>query len=415
MNRTRVVITGMGLTSVLGNRLESFWGSLLEGKSGIGKITHFDASELPCQIAGEINHFEPELFLDRREVRRMPRSTQLALVSAIKALEDAGLPETMPQPERAGVCFGTAMGGIDRLDEGLHILREDGYRKLNPFTVPAALPNFPAFSIGKQLQCLGPNSTITTACATSTQAIGEGTEYIRRGAADIVIVGGTEAFIKFFAFGSFAAMRALPTSFNDEPTKASRPFDAKREGFVLSEGAATLVLESLEHATSRGARVYAEVAGHASSSDGYHMAQPSPDASGQCRAMKWALEDGNMKPDDVDYVNAHGTSTPLNDTGETRAIKDLFGEHAYDLAISSTKSMLGHAMGASGALEAIVCALAINHNRIPPTINYEIPDPECDLSYTPNYAVERQVDVAMTNSFGLGGQNACLVLKRYHN
>ncbi|HEX9027689.1 MAG TPA: beta-ketoacyl-ACP synthase II, partial [Anaerolineales bacterium] len=279
--------------------------------------------------------------------------------------------------------------------------------------LPGSIPNLSAFMIARQFQCLGPNSTITTACATGTQTVGEAAEYIRRGVADVVITGGTEALIRDFAIGGFCSMRALPCGFNDRPEAASRPFDAAREGFIFSEGAGALVLESLEHARRRNARIYAEVAGHASSADAFHMAAPDPEAIGPARAMSWALKDAGMKPSEVDYINAHGTSTPLNDPTETKAIKMVFGEDAYSVAISSTKSMLGHAMGASGSLEAIVCALAITHGKIPPTINYETPDPECDLDYTPNRARSLEVNTTLSNSFGLGGQNACLVLKRY--
>lgn len=413
MNRRRVVVTGMGVISVLGCTLGEYWAALLEGRSGIGPITHFDASDFPCRIAGEANTFQPETYFDPKEIRRMPRSAQMALAAAIDAVAHAGLPENMPQPERGGVVFGTAIGGVERIDEGLQSLRANGYRKLNPFVLPAGLPNYSAFLISRQFQCLGPNATITTACATGTQSIGGAAGIIRRGDADIMIAGGTEAFIKDFAFGGFAAMRALPTSFNDAPQKASRPFDAKREGFVISEGAAALVLEELEHAEARGAAIYAEVAGHASSSDAYHMAAPDPRAEGPARTMRWALKDAGLQPAEIDYINAHGTSTPLNDSTETLAIKTVFGESAGELAISSTKSMLGHAMGASGALEAIACIQAINHNHIPPTINYEEPDPDCDLDYTPNQSRQLRVEATLSNSFGLGGQNACLVLKRY--
>ncbi|MBW8010070.1 MAG: beta-ketoacyl-ACP synthase II [Chloroflexi bacterium] len=413
MNRHRVVITGMGVTSVLGNTIDEYWNGLLQGRSGIGNITLFDASDMPCQIAGELIDFKPEDIFTKKEIRRMPRSGQIALAAALKAVKDADLPETMPNPPRAGVYIGTAMGGIDFISDGLETLRVKSYRQLSPFVVGATIPNYSAFLIGRKFQCLGPTGTITTACATGTQSIGEGTEFIRRGSADIVIAGGTEAISGDLGIGGFSAMRALPTNFNENPTKASRPFDANREGFVLSEGAAIVILEKLEHAQERGATIYAEVAGHASSSDGYHLAAPTPDAAGPIRAMRWALDDGNLKPSDVDYINAHGTSTPLNDSTETLAIKSLFGEQAYEVSISSTKSMLGHAMGASGALEAIVCALAIKHDRIPPTINYENPDPDCDLDYTPNEAKDKSIVVTLSNSFGLGGQNACLVLKEF--
>jgi beta-ketoacyl-acyl-carrier-protein synthase II len=368
---------------------------------------------MPCQIAGEIPDFDVEVYMDRKEARRVARNGQISLASAIQAVRNAGLPETMPDPERAGVVFGTAIGGLDRFDDGINTLRTQGYNKLNPFTVTAGIPNLSSYMVAKQFNCLGPNSTIATACATGTQAIGEAAEFIRRGVADVVIAGGTEALIRDFAIGGFSAMRALPTSFNDNPTAASRPFDAKREGFIFSEGAAALVLESLEHAKARRATILAEVAGHASGSDAFHVAAPEPEGIGPARAMRWALQDAGLRPEQVDYINAHGTSTPLNDLTETRAIKKVFGEHAYKLAISSTKSMLGHAMGASGAIEALVCAYVIAFGVIPPTINYEYPDPELDLDFVPNQARRQMVNVTLSNSFGLGGQNACLVLKRY--
>jgi beta-ketoacyl-acyl-carrier-protein synthase II len=411
--RRRVVITGAGAVTVLGSTVEALWEGLLAGRSGIRRIQTFDASGMPCQIAGEIPDFDVELYMDRKEARRVARNGQIALASAIQAVRNAGLPETMPEPERAGVVFGTAIGGLDRFDDGIHTLRTQGHNKLNPFTVTAGIPNLSAYMVARQFTCLGPNSTIATACATGTQAIGEAAEFIRRGAADVVIAGGTEALIRDFAIGGFSAMRALPTSFNDNPNAASRPFDAKREGFIFSEGAAALVLESLEHALARRANILAEVAGHASGSDAFHVAAPEPEGIGPARAMRWALQDARLSPDQVDYINAHGTSTPLNDLTETRAIKKVFGEHAYKLAISSTKSMLGHAMGASGAIEALVCAYVIAHKIIPPTINYEYPDPELDLDFTPNHARRQVVNVTLSNSFGLGGQNACLVLKRY--
>lgn len=412
--RTRVVITGLGAVTPLGSSVPQLWEGLLAGRSGIRRITQFDASDLPCQIAGEIPDFDVGKYLDRKEARRIPRSSHIALASAVQAVADAGLPDNMPEPERASVVFGTAMGGLDRLDEGIQIMRSQGYGRINPFAIPSGIPNLSSFLIAQRFRCLGRNNTIVTACATGTQAIGEAAEYIRRGVTDIVITGGTEALIRDFAIGGFSSMRALPVNFNDRPEAASRPFDARREGFIFSEGAGALVLESLEHAQARGAHIYAEVAGHASSSDAYHIAAPDPEALGPIRAMRWALEDAELTPEEVDYINAHGTSTPLNDATETKAIKLLFGEYAYQLSISSTKSMLGHAMGASGTLEAIVCALTIADGIIPPTINYEYPDPECDLDYTPNQPRKLQVKVALSNSFGLGGQNACLVLKQFN-
>jgi 3-oxoacyl-[acyl-carrier-protein] synthase II len=409
----RVVITGLGAITPLGNTANDLWENLLLGISGIVRITQFDPSEMPCQIAGEIPAFDPGDYMDRKEARRIPRSSQIALAAATEAVNDAGFSGTMPDPERAGVIIGTVYGGLDRIDEGIQTLRTQGFNRLNPFVLPGGIPNLPAFMIARQFQCLGQNCTITTACASGTQSVGEAAEMIRRGAADVVITGGTEALIRDFALGGFSAMRALPINFNDCPEAASRPFDAKREGFVFSEGAGILILENADHAQRRGARIYAEIAGHASSADGYHMAAPDPEAAGPARAMRWALQDGNILPGEVDYINAHGTSTPLNDVTETKAIKMVFGEHAFNTTISSTKSMLGHAMGASGALEALVCTQAIQHGWIPPTINYENPDPECDLDYVPNHARQKKINVALSNSFGLGGQNACLVIKRF--
>jgi beta-ketoacyl-acyl-carrier-protein synthase II len=411
--RPRVVITGLGAVTPLGSTLEQYWEGLLLGRSGIRRITQFDASKMPCQIAGEIPDFNVELYMDRKEARRTARASQVALAAAVQAVKDAGLPETMPEPERAGVLFGTVLAGIDKIEEGAFTLRDFGPGKVSPFMIPTGIPNTPAFMIAHRFKCIGPNNTISTACATGTQAIGEAAELIRRGAADIVITGGVEALIKDFAIAGFCAMTGLPVHYNDQPEKASRPFDAKREGFIFSEGTAALVLESEAHALARGARIYAEVAGHASSADAYHIAAPEPEGRGSIRAMRWALADAGLPPQAVDYINAHGSSTPINDVTETKAIKALFGEHAYKLAISSTKSMIGHPMGAAGALEALACLLAIHTGWIPPTINYEYPDPECDLDYVPNQARQAEVSVTLSNSFGLGGQNACLVLKKY--
>ena len=413
MKAPRVVITGLGAITPLGISLDGIWNSLLEGRSGVRKITQFDASGLPCQIAGEIPDFNPTDYLDKKEARRFARSAQIALAAAMIAVEDAGLPATMPEPERSAVYFGTGIGGLDVFEDSNKVFHAKGYSRVNPFAIPGTLPNMAAFVIGRQFQCLGPNFTITTACATSTQAIGEACELIRRGAADIVISGGTEALIRDFVMAGFIAMRALTSSYNEHPEQASRPFDLNREGFVFSEGAGALIVEELEHARKRGAHIYAEIAGHAASSDAFHMAAPDPDAAGPARAMRWALQDAKLNAEEIDYINAHGTSTGLNDTTETRAIKSVFGDHAYQVPISSTKSMLGHAMGASGALEAIVCTKAIQHGWLPPTINYETPDPECDLDYVPNQARQVEVNATLSNSFGLGGQNACLVLKRY--
>jgi 3-oxoacyl-(acyl-carrier-protein) synthase len=302
---------------------------------------------------------------------------------------------------------------MDKADEGIQTLRQEGFGRVNPFHLPMSIPNLSAYLIARQFQALGPNSTIVTACATGTQSIGEGAEYIRRNSADLIIAGGVEALICDFAIGGFCAMRALPVNYNDQPDRASRPFDAKREGFIFSEGAGTIILESMEHAQARGVRIYAEVLGHASSCDGFHIAQPDPEGAGPSRSMRWAIQDAGIEPDEVDYINAHGTSTPINDGNETKVIKRVFGDHAYKLAVSSTKSMVGHAMGASGTLEAIACALTIVNGIIPPTINYEYPDPDCDLDYVPNQARRQEIKTTLSNSFGLGGQNACLILRKY--
>jgi 3-oxoacyl-[acyl-carrier-protein] synthase II len=413
MKEHRAVITGIGAISPLGSSVDLYWDGLVNGKSGVRKITQFDASAFPCQIAGEIPDFDPEQYMDHKEARRLPRSGQIALASAIQAVSDAGFPETMPDKERAAVVFGTALGGIDQLDEGTIALRTHGQKRVSPFTLPFSIPNLSSFLIAQHFQCFGPNKTIVTACATGTQNIGEAAELIFHGDADVVISGGTESLIRDFAFAGFCAMRALPISYNEHPQAASRPFDAAREGFIISEGAGTVVVENREHAIKRGARIYAEIIGQSSTSDAFHIAQPDPDATGAARAMRWALRDAEIAPSMIDYINAHGTSTPLNDCTETNAIKAVFGEHAYKLAINSTKSMIGHAMGASGALEAIACVLIIHHGIIHPTINYTTPDPECDLDYVPNHSRKQQVHYVLSNSFGLGGQNACLILKEY--
>jgi beta-ketoacyl-acyl-carrier-protein synthase II len=408
----RVVITGLGLLTPLGSDLESVWASLLAGRSGIRRVTQFEPNGLPCQIAGEIPDYVPEDHFPAKEVRRLSRASQVAIVAARSAVANAHLTVPLANPERVGVYFGTAIGGLERADEGMQVLRNQGYARVSPFLVPSSLPNMPAFHITQEFGALGPNSTFTTACATGTQTVGEAALAIRTGRAEMILSGGTEALIRDFALGGFAAMRALPINYNNAPEKASRPFDARREGFVFSEGAACVVLEELETARARGAHIYAEIVGYASSSDGFHMAAPDPTAAGAVRTMQAALDDAGIRPEDVDYINAHGTSTPANDATETLAIKRLFGEHAYNVPISSTKSMIGHPMGAAGAIEAAVCALTLERGRIHPTVNYENPDPECDLDYVPNQARAGQVRVTLSNSFGLGGQNACLVMRQ---
>lgn len=413
MKVQRAVITGMGAITALGSSVELFWNGLIRGESGIRTITQFNASGLPCEIAGEIPDFDALVYLDKKEARRLPRSAQIAVASAIQAVQDAGLPGTMPNKERTAVVYGTALGGVDLMVDGIYQLRAEGLSRGNPFTLPFAIPNLSTFLIAKQFQALGPNSTIVTACATGTQTIGEAAELVWNGKSDVVITGGTEALIEDYAIAGFCAMRALPVNFNDNPKCASRPFDADREGFILSEGSATLIVESLDHALERGAHIYAEIIGHASTSDAFNIAMPEPSASGAIRVMNWALESAGIAPSQIDYINAHGTSTPLNDSTETKAIKEVFGNHAAKIAISSTKSMIGHAMGASGALEAVACVETLMNGIIHPTINYSTPDPECDLDYVPNQARKQAVKYALSNSFGLGGQNACLIMKKF--
>ena len=413
MSRCRVVITGLGAITPLGSSIDQLWQGLVAGRSGVRRITLFDPSNMPCQIAGEVPDFEPHDFMERKLARRIPRSAQMGLAAAVQAVQDAGFGNMMPEPERAGVVFGTAIGGLDSFVDGIEVLHTQGLERVSPFVLPGGIPNLAAHLISMRFQCLGPNATLTTACATGTQTIGEGAELIRRGNADVVIAGGCEALVREFSIAGFSAMRALPVNFNDNPEAASRPFDARREGFIFSEGAGAVVLESLEHAQRRGARIHAEVVGYAASSDGFHIAQPHPEGSGAIRAMQWSLQNAKILPDEIDYINAHGSSTPMNGQIETKAIKTVFGERAYQIPINSTKSMIGHAMGASGTLETIVCALSIQQQYIHPTINYEFPDPACDLDYVPNTGRPYNVRTALTNSFGLGGQNACLVVKRF--
>jgi beta-ketoacyl-acyl-carrier-protein synthase II len=408
--RHRVVITGVGALTPNGNSAAESWQGLLEGRSGVAPITRFDVSELASRYAGEVKDFDPGDHMDFKEARRMSRCSQLAAAAARMALADAGWSGDDFDPERIGVVVGTGMGGYDKAEESINVLREKGVGKVNPFSLIAALPNMPSHHVSLVAQAQGPISSVVSACASGTQAVGEGAELIRRGVADRVVSGGVEGLVNMAAMAGFSAMRALSTRFNHAPEKASRPFDADRDGFVLSEGAGILTLERLDHALARGARIYAEVLGHASSSDAFHVAAPDPQGAGAVRAMRWAIRDAGVTPADVDYINAHGTGTPVNDATETYAIKVLFGEQAYNIPVTSVKGLLGHMMGAAGAVEAIYSAYALLHGIIPPTWNYETPDPICDLDYVPNKPRLANLRVALSNSFGLGGQNACLVL-----
>jgi beta-ketoacyl-acyl-carrier-protein synthase II len=413
--RPRVVVTGLGAMTPVGKSPGESWQNVLAGNSGIGQISLFDASEFPVSIAAEVKDFDPADYMDFKEARRMARCSQLTVAAAQQALADADLAGGLPDAERTGVLVGTGMGGFERADEGMRAFREKGLARVNPFGLVSALPNMPSHYVSLLSGALGPNNTVVSACATGTQAIGEAAELIRRGAADIVISGGTEGLVHVGTLAGFLAMRALSVRYNDTPEKACRPFDRDRDGFTLGEGAAILVLERLESALARGARIYAEVLGHASSSDAFHVASPDPRGEGAVRAMRWALQDAAVGPGEVDYINAHGTGTIINDATETLAIKTLFGEQAYNIPVSSTKSVTAHGMGAAGAMEAMFCVQALNDGVIPPTWNYETPDPACDLDYVPNAPRPADLKVVMSNSFGLGGQNACVVLGKYDN
>ncbi len=408
----RVVVTGMGAVTPLGIGLEPFWDGLVAGRSGIDRMTLTDPSNYPCQVAGEVRGFDPLQFIEAKEARRMSRATQFAVAAAKMALEDAGLDLSLEDPTQVGVILGTGTTAFPETEAGARMMLAKGGMRLSPFFVPIVLPNMPACQVSIQLGLRGYNSTITTACAASTQSIGEAYEAIRRGDADVILSGGSEAPICELGLAGFSVMRALSTH-NDDPPRASRPFDATRNGFVPGEGAGILVLEELGHALKRGARIYAEVAGYASSSDAYHVTAPDPEGDGAAQAMALAIADAGLTPEEIDYINAHGTGTPLNDVVETKAIKRVFGDRAYKVAISSTKSMIGHLLGGAGGVEAVATVLTIYHGIVHPTINLRHPDPECDLFYVPNEAQAMRVRAAISNSFGFGGQNACLVIKAF--
>lgn len=413
-NHNRVVVTGMGAITALGHSVTDTWEKLVKGQSGIDYITLFDVKNFSTRIAGEVKDFDPHQYIPPKEARRMARCSHFAIAAAIQAVEDAGLsyPFKGKLAERSGVLLGTAMGGFDKAEQGLKDYLERGLSKVSPFSLPAALPNLSTYHICVILNAQGYTNTTTTACAAGNMAIAEATEVIKRGHCDIMVAGGVEAAITGTALNGFTVMRALSTC-NDEPSRASRPFDATRDGFVLGEGGTIFILERLEEALARNAHIYAEILGSAHSSDTYHIAAPDPDSRGAIRAIAWALKDARVGVEQVDYINAHGPSTPLGDAAETYAIKSVFGERAYEIPISSTKSMLGHSFGAAGAVEALACIKTIETNIIHPTINYHTPDPACDLDYVPNQARHQQVDIVLSNSFGLGGQNSCLVLGRY--
>ncbi|MFZ3170500.1 MAG: beta-ketoacyl-ACP synthase II [Carboxydocellales bacterium] len=410
--KKRVVVTGLGVIAPVGIGKDDFWQALIQGKSGIKPITRFDASQLPCRIAGEVTEFEPGDYLDKKEARRMDRFAQFAVAASKLAIEDAGLDLPRENLDRIGVILGSGIGGMETFEDQTKTLINRGPNRVSPFFVPMMIANMAAGQIAIAFGLRGPNITTVTACASGTNSIGDAFKLLQRGDADVVVTGGTEAPITTLAVAGFCAMRAMSTQ-NDQPEKASRPFDRDRDGFVMGEGAGILVLETLEHAEARGARIYAEMAGYGTTCDASHMTAPDPEGDGAARSMEMAIKDAGLQPEEITYINAHGTSTSLNDKCETMAIKRVLGEHARKVLVSSTKSMTGHLLGAAGGIEGIASVLSIYNSIIPPTINYEHPDEDCDLDYVPNVAREAEVQVALSNTFGFGGHNATIIFKKF--
>lgn len=410
--RRRIVVTGIGCLTPIGIGKEEFWSSLLAGKSGVDYITKFDTTDYPTKIAAEVKDFNPEDYIDKKEMKKMDRFTQFAVAASKMAMEDAGLNSESLEAERFGVVLGTGIGGIGTFEEQYQRLLEKGPKRVSPFFIPMLISNIGSGYVSMILGAKGPNTTVVTACASSTNAIGEAFKIIERGAAEVMVTGGMEASITSLSIAGFSTMKAMSTN-NEDPQGASRPFDLNRDGFVMGEGSGILVLEELDHALKRGATIYAEMVGYGMSADAYHITAPSPEGEGAARSMLEALGDAGIVPEDIDYINAHGTSTPYNDQFETMAIKRVFQDHAYQLCVSSTKSMTGHLLGAAGSIEAIACIMAIDRGMIPPTINLKDPDPDCDLDYVPNTPREREVNYALSNSLGFGGHNATIILKKY--
>ncbi|MEE8151834.1 MAG: beta-ketoacyl-ACP synthase II [candidate division NC10 bacterium] len=408
----RVVVTGIGVVSPLGIGVDFFWKALINGTSGVGRITRFDTTGHGCQIAAEVKGFDPLQWIDKKEVKKMDTFVRYALAAGLMAVEDAHLKVSDGRQDRVGVLVGTGMGGIIMLVEQYIVLVEKGPDRVSPFFIPGIIPNMASGRLSMHLGAKGPNSCVSTACATGNHAIGDSLRIIQRGEADVMLAGGTEAVISTLCIAGFNNAKALSTR-NDEPERASRPFDKKRDGFVMGEGACVLVLEALDHALDRGAPIYAEVVGYGMSGDAYHVTAPAPEGEGAVQSMEGAIRDAGIPPEAVDYINAHGTSTPYNDANETLAIKRVFGDHAYRIPVSSIKSMIGHTLGAAGAIEAAATVLTLKHGIVPPTINYEFPDPDCDLDYVPNKAREVTIQLALNNSFGFGGTNATTVFRRY--
>jgi 3-oxoacyl-[acyl-carrier-protein] synthase II len=408
----RVVITGVGAVSPLGTGNAANWDALVKGESGIGLITRFDASDMPVKVAGEVKGFNAEDFIDKKEIKKMDLFIQYAMAAAHFAMEDSGLVIDEQNAERVGVLVGAGLGGLPTIEKYHEVLKESGYRKITPFFIPMLIINLAPGHISIKYGAKGPNVSSVSACATGTHSIGDAYHIIARGDADAMIAGGTESVVTPLGIGGFAVMKALTDSRNDDPKRASRPFDKTRDGFVLAEGAGIVVMEDYDSATKRGAKIYAEVVGYGLTADAYHMTAPAPGGEGAARCMKMALKNAGVNPEQVTYINAHGTSTPFNDLNETLAIKSVFGGHASKLMVSSTKSMTGHLLGAAGGLEAVFCCLAMDKGVAPPTINYEEPDPELDLDYVPNTARDARIEYAMSNSLGFGGTNATLLFKK---
>jgi 3-oxoacyl-[acyl-carrier-protein] synthase II len=412
MDNRRVVVTGIGLVTPLGIGVQPAWENLVQGKSGIRKITQFDASAFQTQIAGEVEGFNPEDYIEPKEVKKMDRFIHFALAATKMAMDDSGFKIDDSNAERVGVIVGSGMGGLPAIEHYHSVLLQKGPKRITPFFIPMLIINLASGQISIKYGAKGPNSAVVTACATGTHAIGDAFRIIQRGDADAMIAGGTESVITPLGIGGFNAMKALSTR-NNEPAKASRPFDLNRDGFVMGEGAGIMIIETLENALNRGARIYAEITGYGMTADAYHITSPAPGGEGAVRCMKLALRDGSVSPSDVQYINAHGTSTKYGDELESNAIKTVFGEHAYKIAVSSSKSMTGHLLGAAGGVEAIITALSISNDTATPTINLDTPDPECDLDYVANSARHMTINCALSNSFGFGGTNACLLLKKY--
>lgn len=412
MSKERIVITGIGVISPFGDGVVPFWDALIHGKNGIGKVSLFDASELNCQVAAECKDFDATKYMDHKEVKRSDRYTHFAVAAAKLAMQDAGLNESNLIPERFGVLIGSGVGGMDTIETQARAFIERGPRRVSPFMIPNLLANMSSGVVAIALGAKGVNFSVVSACATGTHAIGEALLHLQAGREDVILAGGSEAAVTPLAFAGFCAMKAMATNFNDEPQRASRPFDADRCGFVMGEGAGVIALERYDHAVARGAHIYCEISGYGATCDAYHITSPDIEGRGLSQCLARTLEDANLNPEDVDYINAHGTSTPYNDKFETAAIHKVFGEHAKKLMVSSTKSMTAHMLGAAGAIEAAVCAKTIETGIVPPTINYEHPDPDCDLDYVPNIARESPVKVAISTNLGFGGHNGALLFKK---